>query len=187
MRSRLALLAALGISTACASDPKAPPLSPSQAVVHDASTRTVFLPKCDIDCPEDAARYCGERLNALYYALVSTGLFREVVVGEGPPSSGDYIIDLHDFPRRPYWATPAHNPAIALLAIAIPFWWHEPLGFHFSIREAPAGQPHVVDTRWGGTVIIGSLSAVLNVLPSRTFQPAHAQDVERLRSALLGG
>jgi hypothetical protein len=186
VRNSLAFLAALALLPACASVPKSPPLSPSQPAVRDTSTRKVFIPQCDVECPEDAARYCRERLNALYNALVSTELFREVVIGEGPPSPGDYVVALHDFPRRPYWTTPAHNPAFVLLAIAIPFWWHEPLGFHFSIREVPAGQPHVVDTRWGGTMIIGSLSALLNVLPDRTFRSSTSQDVERLRLALVG-
>jgi hypothetical protein len=186
VRNSLALLATLALLPACASVPKAPPPPASQAVVRDPSTRKVFLPQCDIECPEDAAPYCRERLNALYNTLVSTELFREVVVDEGTPSPGDFVVDLRDFHRRPYWATPAHNPAFALLAIAIPFWWHEPLGFHFSIREVPDGEPHVVDTRWGGTMVMGSLSAVLNVLPSRTFRSATTQDVERLRLALVG-
>jgi len=154
--------------------------------VRDALSRKVVVPQCDTDCPEDAARSCRERLDALYNTLVATELFREVVVGEGPPSSGDYVVDLHDFPRRPYWSNPAHNPAFVLLAMVIPFWWHEPLGFHFSIREAPDGEAHLVDTRWGGTMVIGSLSAFLNVLPGRTFQSASTQDVERLRRALIG-
>jgi hypothetical protein len=186
VRRPVLLLVAVGLLPACASIPKAPPLSPSQPVVHGASSREVFLPECDVECPEDAALYCRERLNALYNALVATEIFREVVVGGGSPKPGDYIVDLYDFPRRPYWATPAHNPAFALLAVAIPFWWYEPLGFYFSIRQAPDGNPQVVDTRWGGTMIMGSLSPLLNVLPSRTFQSARTQDVERLRSALIG-
>jgi hypothetical protein len=179
-------LIALVTMPACASFPKAAPLPMPHLDMRETSARVVFLPTCEVACPEDAAFYCSERLNALYNALVATGLFREVVVGQEPVGEGNYEIDLHDFPRRPYWSTPAHNPGFLLLALAIPFWWEEPLGYHFSIRELPDGEARVVDTRWRGTVVMWSLASVINVFPGRTFHPASTQDVERLRVALTG-
>ncbi len=121
-----------------------------------------------------------------YGALVSTELFCEVAIGEAPVGAGNLVIDLHDFPRRPYYSTPAHTPGLMLLSLAVPFWWTEPLGFRFSVRELPEGDPVLVDTRWQGTAVMWSLASVLNVAPSRTFESTFGQDVARLRRALAG-
>ena len=184
LRSTLSLITVLSLG--CASLPKAPHLEASPGLDGDLSEKTVYLPKCDDDLPEDADRYCRIRLNDTYNALVTTELFREVVITDNPEGGGNLVIDIHDFPRRPYYSTPAHNPGLLLLSLAIPFWWSEPLGFRFSIRELPDGKPLLIDTRWEGTAVMWSLASLLNVAPSRTFESTYSQDVARLRHALTG-
>jgi hypothetical protein len=34
----------------------------------------------------------------------------------------DLAITVRTPVRRPYWSTPAHNPAAFLLSLALPFW-----------------------------------------------------------------
>jgi hypothetical protein len=170
----------------CASLPNAPGYSEQPILSGDPSDKAIYLPKCDEDLPESAALYCRIRLNDLYNSLVATELFREVVIGEIPDGGDGLVVDIHDFPRRPYWSTPAHNPAFLLLSLGIPFWWEDALGFRFSVRELPESEEILVDTRWNGTSVMWSLASLLNVLPSRTFRSTYEQDVDRLRLALVG-
>jgi hypothetical protein len=179
-------ICALSAIAGCASFPKAEPLALPRAVSTATIDKIAFLPSCTADCPDAADRSCRERLNSLYNALVKTGIFREVIVGEEPTGAGNFVIDLHDFPRRPYWTTPGHDPAFALLSVGVPFWWHEPLGFYFSIRELPDGEPLVIDTRWGGTMVMWSLASFINIFPGRTFESTQEQDAERLRFLISG-
>lgn len=169
----------------CVSMPKASPIDATTQPSGDLSNRVVYLQKCADGLPEDARRYCDIRVGDLYNALVSTKLFRKVVVGEKPEGIGDFAIDLYDFERRPYWASPPHNPAFLLMSLAIPFWWSEPLGFYFGMKELPDGPQTVVDTRWKGTSVMWSLASVLNVLPGRTFESTFSQDVTRLKQSFL--
>ncbi len=186
MAIRIAISALVALVLGCASLPKAPDLRELQLVPGELSEKVVYLPACPDHLPEDASRYCSIRLADTYRALVATELFREVTIGEAPSGRGNLLVDLHDFPRRPYYTTPAHNPGFLLLSLALPFWWTEPLGFRFSIMELPDGQPILVDTRWQGTAVMWSLASLLNVLPGRTFESTFAQDVARLRRALAG-
>jgi hypothetical protein len=184
-RIALTLLAAIYL-LGCASLPKAPGYSQQPILSGNPSDKTIYLPKCDEDLPESAALSCRIRLNDLYRSLVATELFREVAIGEAPDGDGAFVVDIHDFPRRPYWSTPAHNPAFLILSLGIPFWWDDALGFRFSVRELPAAREILVDTRWEGTSVMWSLASLLNVLPSRTFRSTYEQDVDRLRLALVG-
>jgi hypothetical protein len=177
---------ALSAIAGCASYPKAESLTLPPAVSTVTNDKIVFLPSCTVDCPDAADRSCRDRLNSLYNAMVRAKIFREVIVGEEPSGAGNFVVDLHDFPRRPYWTTQGHNPAFALLSVGIPFWWHEPLGYFFSIRELPDGEPLVIDTRWGGTMVMWSLASFINIFPGRTFQSALEQDSERLRFSISG-
>ncbi len=170
----------------CWSAPRAPVPEVSSGLPGDLSGKTVHLPKCARDLPEAAFLSCRVRLDHLYIALVETGLFREIEIGEEVREPGDLVVDLHDFPRVPYSFTPGHNPGFLLLSLALPFWWTEPLGFRFSIRELPAGAPLLVDTRWEGTMVMWSLASLLNFAPGRTFEGTDRQDVELLRRALTG-
>jgi hypothetical protein len=170
----------------CGSLPKAPDLASAPGLRGDLSAKKIHLPACAENLPEEAGRYCRTRLGDTYRALVSTELFREVAIGEDPSGAGDLVVDLHDFPRRPYSTTPGHNPGFLLLSLAIPFWWSEPLGFRFSVRELPEGERVLIDTRWEGTVVMWSLASLLNIAPSRTFVSTFDQDVVRLREALTG-
>ena len=181
-----ALLSALiaSIAVACGSMPKASLIAANPQLPVNLSNRIVHLPKCDDRIPEGALRYCNVRTTDLYNALISSEIFKEVVIGEQPEGDGVYVIDIYDFQRRPYWSTPAHNPGLLLLSLAIPFWWEEPLGFYFGIREFPNGTSVEIDTRWRGTSVMWSLAAFLNVLPNRTFRSTFDQDISRLREAL---
>jgi hypothetical protein len=186
MTRRIALCLLGAALLACGSLPKAPELVGSRGLSDDLSEKKVYLPACADNLPEDAARYCRIRLNDTYNALVSTKLFREVTIGEDPVGTGNLVIDLHDFLRRPYYTTPAHNPGFLLLSLAVPFWWSEQLGFRFSGQELPKGVPVLIDTRWEGTAVMWSLASLLNIAPSRTFESTYNQDVARLRQALAG-
>ncbi len=170
----------------CASLPKAPILSGDPVLTGEQSERVVLLPPCAGDLPDDADLYCRIRLNDLYNALVATELFREVSIEEPGDSDSRVVVDIHDFKRTPYWATPGHNPGFLLLSLGIPFWWTEHLGFRFSVYDPSTNREVLVDTRWSGTAVMWSLASFLNVLPSRTFESTSSQDTSRLRAALVG-
>ena len=186
LRQALILLG-LGALAGCGSFPKAEPWTLPPAILTGVSDRVVFLPECQVDCPVDAVRVHNSQLVDLYNTLVSADIFLEVSIGgESGARPGDYVIDLHDRPRRPYWSTPGHNPGFLILSLVIPFWWNEPLGFRFSIREHPDGEWQLIDTRWEGTVIMWSLSPLINLLPGRSYFSPYTQVRNRLRRALLG-
>lgn len=181
------LPAILGVLVGCGSLPKADALPLPQSIVIGSADRIVYLPECEVECPESVAPYCHARIHALHMLLIETGVFREVSIGgAGDAEPGDYVVDIHDFPTRPYWSTPGHNPGFFLLSLVIPFWWSQPSGVNFSVREVPDGEWRHIDTRWEGTVVMWSLAPLINILPGRTFKRTFDQDTERLRSQLVG-
>jgi hypothetical protein len=180
-----ALLATLVLgSVACVSYPVAPPQSFPTGAPQIAPDSVAYVVGCDPQPEPDEFLTCEALVSRLAFQLREASIFAEVLESKPPHDSKLVVVTVRPYQYRPYFFTPGHNPAFALLSVAIPFWWSEPLGYRFALNVAPHHEVIEVDTTWEGTFVMWSLSSILNIAPSRTFESAYSQDLKRIRTAV---
>ncbi|MCP3987135.1 MAG: hypothetical protein GY723_22340 [bacterium] len=180
-----ALLATLALgSGACASYPVAPPQLPPTVAPKLASDSVAYVVGCDPQPEPDGFLTCEALVSRLAIQLRDASIFAAVLESTPPSDSNPVVVTVRPYRYRPYFFTPGHNPAFALLSLAIPFWWSEPVGYRFALDVAPHHDVIEVDTTWKGTFVMWGLSSILNIAPSRTFESAYSQDSKRIRAAV---
>ncbi len=171
--------------TGCASLPLSSPLSESERgvllTVHSTS-RGAFVSGCAAAPPSDRIPDCRYLVREVTDILAETRLFK--TVSSSQASEGDLLVEIVPYERRPYWTTPGHNPAFTLLAIVIPFWWSEPFGYHFTVRDTRTGVSAEVNTTRSGTVVMWSLASLLNLSKSRGLDEDRTLELERIKMQL---
>jgi hypothetical protein len=115
--------------------------------------------------------------------LKKTGLFADV---RSSDKTEDVAVEIHRTPRRAHWTTPGHNPAAALLSLAIPFWWNETYGYHLTLREK-TGRTIEVNTLREGTVVQWSLASLLNIGKERALEQNERLEIAHVKVQILRG
>lgn len=173
---------ALAVS-ACISVPIPPALPPVQL------SQTVQAPRpgltARLNCVQDGIRFevsCEQALGELKQLLAESHWFARA--GESEPEP-DLVLTVHAPVRRPYWSTPAHNPALLLLSPVIPLWWHEPFGQRIDATLVETGESVHLDTTGDGTIILWSLAGVFNAAPNRAFVAQPQRELDLIHHQLL--
>ena len=180
-----ALLATLALgSVACVSYPVAPLQSPPIDAPKIAPDSVAYVVGCEPQPEPDQFLTCEALVSRLAFQLREASIFADVHESAPPPDSNSVVVTVRPYQYRPYFFTPGHNPAFALLSAAIPFWWSEPFGYRFALDVAPHDDIIEIDTTWEGTIVMWGLSSPLNLAPSRTFESAYSQDLKRIRTAV---
>ncbi len=180
-----ALLAAVALGhLACASYPLAPEQPAPARSVQIAPDSEAYVVGCSPEPEPDQFLTCDALVSRLAFSLREASIFAEVHESVPPAGSNAAVVTVRPYEYRPYFFTPGHNPAFALLSAGIPFWWSEPLGFRFALDLPPDHEVTEVDTTWEGTFVMWGLSSLLNIAPSRTFESAYSQDLKRIRTAI---
>lgn len=127
------------------------------------------------------AEPCATAMRKVSEILEETGWFSEI----GASAEGaDLTIEIQPVARRPYWSTPAHNPALLLLSLAIPFWWSDTFGVRFSAEDR-FGHTVEVDTTREGYRIMWSLAPLFNLSSGRGLVPSSAREADQVKLQLL--
>ena len=173
------------LGLACHSMPLLPRLSPAQ----EQWSRAFPIGKVSghfIGCPSlrpDGAEDCAPRLRMARELVLASGVFTSF---EDDPERADIVVMLIEGWERPYWSTPAHNPAFALLTLAgIPFWWTDTLGQQLLVEQRASGRAERIDMRREGTRVMWLFAPLLNVGPNRAFAPNLEREASHLRLHLL--
>ena len=169
---------------ACVSYPVAPVSSPPAQAPEITSDSVAYVVGCDPEPEPDQFLTCQALVSRLAFQLREASIFAEVHESTPPTGSNPVVVTVRPYEYRPYFFTPGHNPAFALLSVAIPFWWSEPLGYRFALDLPPHHDIIEIDTTWEGTFVMWGLSSPLNIARSRTFESAYSQDLKRIRAAL---
>lgn len=104
---------------------------------------------------------CERTLREAQLLLRDTRWFEEVPAD----ASRDFSFTVYAPVRRPYQTTPGHNPAFALLSIAIPFWWSEPAGLRMTAHRTGVAESVEINTEAERTVVLGTVGGLLALLP----------------------
>lgn len=145
--------------TACYALPirKLPPLTKK---LSDYSLGDVRIKGCVIT-GNRGKRSCDLELRLLADHLTGSGLFRKVHLEETVDS--DYEIEL--LSRKMYTMGMGHNPALALLSLAIPFWESREYGYDFSLRNLRTNErtrinniSKATEVMWGGATFLNFFS-----------------------------
>jgi hypothetical protein len=126
---------------------------------------------------------CEPDLSALRELVIASGVFTSL---EEDPARADVVVTFIPSPERPYWTTPAHNPAAFLLAFAgVPFWWSDDFGQQILVEQRASGRAERVDMRRAGTRVMWLFAPLLNLSPDRAFAPDLNREASHLRLHLL--
>ncbi len=165
--TRLATVVLILTALACSSVPLPPargrktlpdpPSEPLAAWVVCESSQSDFAQPCDLAQADFAT------------SIAAGPWLKPLDPLEHQPSDADVVVTITAPVRRPYWSTPAHNPAFALLSAAIPLWWSEPHGFSFRISDPDANHESTSDATWEGTNVLWGFATLLNISRSRVF------------------
>lgn len=128
---------------------------------------------------KDACEYASIEMEEL---LSKTGWFSSL---KSSPEDADIIISFEPPYRKPYYTSPGHNPAFALLSIAIPFWWSENFGYKFEVSCKHCPADTAINTERTGTVIMWGFSPLINISPNRALFDDGNRELQHLKLQLL--
>ncbi|MBX3628149.1 MAG: hypothetical protein KF892_24275 [Rhizobacter sp.] len=170
----------------CTSVPIPPPLSGEETASISNAPKpalTAAIASCEHGAQVEFA-HCTYLVKEVAEILKKTELF--IDVKPSADATADIAVEIHKTPRRAHWTTPSHNPAAALLSLAIPFWWKESYGYHLTLREKK-GRTVEVNTLREGTVVQWSLASLLNIGDKRALEPKSEREAEQLKVQILRG
>ncbi|QSX39312.1 hypothetical protein [Shewanella cyperi] len=180
IRFQLLLLGSI-LLQACSSIPLAEKLSVEEqnSINVHANVNAALVCNQPADYPKEACDYATKEMEEL---LGKTGWISNF---EASPENADLVITFGLPNRRPYYTTPAHNPAFALLAFAIPFWWSDNFGYRFEATCTRCSLNTTIDTEREGTIVWWGFSSLINISPNRALQNDHERELEHIKLQLL--
>ncbi len=160
------------------------PQLPAEVAAHIQTAPSPHF-RAHVDCEPTQAEFacsCDETLKEVKQLLSASLWFDSVEVD---PSEASLLISVQPLERTPYQYSPAHNPAMLLLMLAIPIPSKVYAGYCMTATVPGTGAMVQVDTRRESTAISWSLAPLLNLLPDRSFNPGIERELTHIQMQLI--